>query len=32
MKIKDANLINTVGCCISKKSMVKSVIYAPQGT
>jgi hypothetical protein len=27
MKIKDANLFNTVGFCILKKTMVTSVIY-----
>jgi hypothetical protein len=27
MKIKEANLFNTVGCCIYKKTMVKFVIY-----
>jgi hypothetical protein len=26
MKIKEANLFNTVGCCIYKKTMVKFVI------
>jgi hypothetical protein len=27
IKIKDTNIFNTVGVCILKKPMVKSVIY-----